>query len=195
MARKPRSQPAAAGSAEPSDGKILLTDEQCLFIVTQYACYARTFEILSRIKEKFGLEITKERLSRYNMAGMLEDPERMKRLGVLKWADHFVSARSQFQASINNIAVADQAYRLRQLDTMYARLSQKGNTAAALKVLEQAAKEIGGIYQASRAPERGAVENRATEERSVAEIKTALKERFDAFLAARANASPVEKAH
>jgi hypothetical protein len=54
--------------------------------------------------------------------------------------------RQKFRTDLDDIPVASKAVRLRILDRMARKFEDRGNFLAAAQLLEQAAKEMGGMY-------------------------------------------------
>jgi len=67
-----------------------------------------------------------------------------------KWRDLFEDTRKKFREAVAEIPIAGQAFRLRALGKIYDRHMARGNVAAAAAVLEQAAKEQGGMFTNKR---------------------------------------------
>lgn len=109
----------------------------------QLAVFERPTEIQRQLKEEFGVEVTLPALSFYN-------PDNPK-LGQ-KWKDVFAEARAKFLAETEKIAIANKAFRLRELDRMYARQANAkvANPVEVRAILEQAAKEAGDGYSNRR---------------------------------------------
>ena len=110
------------------------------FIVQALACYDTPTQVSEAVKEEFGIDIPRNQIGRY-------DPSKASGADLAqKWRDLFESTRKRFREEVAEIPIADQAYRLRQLGRLYDRSSRSGNTVLAAQLLEQAAKESGGVF-------------------------------------------------
>ncbi|HVO03840.1 MAG TPA: DUF2280 domain-containing protein [Candidatus Cybelea sp.] len=119
-----------------------LTDEIKAFIVTGLAQYDTPAEVAAAVKANFGVEVSRQQVHSYDPAGSQPPTQR--------WRDLYAATRRAFLQDAAEIAIAQKAFRLRILDRMLHRvLGQNARLTAAL--LEQAAKECGGIYE-RRAP-------------------------------------------
>lgn len=111
------------------------------FIVQQLAMFGTPQEVAALVKGEFGIEIERGQISNY-------DPTRAYYKGSKKWLEIHNATRSQFLSDTSSIAVANKAYRLRELDSIYKnqKAAKIQNTAAMKDTLEQAAKESGDAY-------------------------------------------------
>lgn len=115
-----------------------LTDEVKTFIVQQLAMYDGPTRVLTAVKVQFGIELDRQSVRFY-------DPTRGGAPGK-KWQDLFKRTRERFLDDSSDIAVSNRSVRLRRLDRMAEGLEDKGNVLGAAQLLEQAAKEVGGVY-------------------------------------------------
>lgn len=117
-----------------------LTDAHKRFIVQGLACWDTPSQVAEAVKDEFGLDVPRTQVAQY-------DPTKVAgaKLGK-RWGELFVATRSRFLEDQADIAVAQQSYRLRQLGRIYERHMQRGNVVGAASVLEQAAKESGGMF-------------------------------------------------
>ena len=111
------------------------------FIVKELACFNTPSKIAKRLQEECGVTATLSQLSFYN-------PENTQARSQLsdKWRDLFNETREQFIEGVIEIPIVHRQYRLSQLQQLYDKLKERGEIIKALKVLEQAAKETGGMY-------------------------------------------------
>ncbi len=118
----------------------------CAYIVAALACYDTPEQVAAAVKLQFGLVLSRQRIEAWH-------PERRAgaRLGT-RWRELFYETRCKLLAELDDIPIACQAYRLRVLDRIATKAEEMGNLALALEVIEQAAREVGGMYGASRAP-------------------------------------------
>lgn len=113
-----------------------------IFLIECFACFKTAGETLRAFKEEFGVEITRDAARNY-------DPQRRQSGGLAKkWRILHGEIRAAYLTKIQDIAVANQAYRLTVLqDLLEKELSAtKQNKAFTLSILEQAAKESGGHF-------------------------------------------------
>ena len=96
-------------------------------------------EAAEEAAEFLGLKITRQQVARYN-PDRATGAELSAELGAL-----FAARRAQFLKDRDNIAIGQKNFRLRELDALYRR--NRKNSILAMKILEQAAKECGGIYE------------------------------------------------
>jgi hypothetical protein len=114
-----------------------LSDADRIEIVTRLAMYDSVAEIHDSLTER-GISITHQAVSRYNPAysGVLHQ----------KWIKLFNETRERFHAEMMDEPIAQRAYRLRQLHKQYLKAEAAGQIPLAVQILEQAAKETGGIF-------------------------------------------------
>lgn len=106
-------------------------------IVTRLAMYDTVSEIHRSLLER-GIEVTIQAVANYN-------PTRNPILAQ-KWVTLFFETRERFHAEMMAEPMAQRAYRLRQLHKLYLQAEKKGAIPLAASLLEQAAKETGGLY-------------------------------------------------
>lgn len=121
-----------------------LTDAAKRFIVQALACYDTPSEVSAALKEEMGIDVPRMQVAQY-------DPTKVAGAKLArKWRDLFEDTRKAFREAVAEIPIADQAFRLRALGKIYDRHMARGNVAAAAAVLEQAAKEQGGMFTNKR---------------------------------------------
>ena len=108
-----------------------------MHIVIELACFESPAQVAATVKEKFGVQLSRQRIEAYH-------PERAAgaKLGA-KWRTVFYDTRARLLAELDNIPIACQAYRLRQLERLLERAEVMGNYAMAAQVLALAAREVG----------------------------------------------------
>lgn len=117
-----------------------LKDEHRRFIVQTLACWDSPTEVSELLREQFGIDVPRTHVAQY-------DPTKVAGQKLAKkWVDLFEATRKRFREEVAEIPIADQAYRLRQLGKIYERHLSRGNVVGAAAVLEQAAKEAGGLF-------------------------------------------------
>ena len=111
------------------------------YIVKRLACFDSPSEIAKQLKELFEIDVSLSQLSYYN-------PENTQACAQLseKWRHLFQKTREEFIDGAIEIPIVHRQYRLSQLQQLYDELKERGEIMKALKVLEQAAKETGGMY-------------------------------------------------
>lgn len=110
------------------------------FIVRALACYDTPTQVADAVKEKFNLEVSRQQVATY-------DPENVvgKALSQ-KWREIFAETREKFKSEVGEIAIANQTYRLRVLNRLLHTAEKSGNVVVAASLLEQASKEVGGLF-------------------------------------------------
>ena len=117
-----------------------LTSEQKLFIVGELAMYASPSEVAEAVFERFGVRIDRSQVARY-------DPDNVRSVSTSQeLRDCFAARRKRFLEEVDDIPIANRAYRVAQLQRMFIRARDAGNRQQAAALLEQAAKETGGSF-------------------------------------------------
>lgn len=121
-----------------------LSEAEKRFIVQALACYDTPTQVAEAVKEEFGTVLDRGHVGCY-------DPTKAagKELAK-KWRDLFEETRKRFRAEVAEIPIADQAYRLRQLQRMLQDAMSRKNVVLASQLLEQAAREAGGAFSNRR---------------------------------------------
>ncbi|WP_175920737.1 DUF2280 domain-containing protein [Burkholderia pyrrocinia] len=117
-----------------------LTDDVKAFVVRALACFDTPTQVASAVKEEFGISIERMQVAAY-------DPTKFagRKLSA-KWRALFDATRTAFLEDQASIPIANLNFRLRALERMYKHASARGNMQLAARVLEQAAKESGGVF-------------------------------------------------
>lgn len=109
-------------------------------IVQALACYDPPAQVVATVKDECGVVVTRQQVQCY-------DPEKVAGRSLAKrWSDLFFATREAFLRDAASIPVAQQSYRLRRLQRLYEQASERGNASLAAVLLEQAAKEVGGMF-------------------------------------------------
>lgn len=116
-----------------------LTAEVKREIVTRLAAYESPSEVRAAIQEVFGVDVPLPHILYYDASKPRPDL-------AAEWRELFATAREGFVQSAAAQAAAIQAVRLREIWDMYRRAKQRGNYALAASLLEQAAKDHGGMF-------------------------------------------------
>lgn len=118
----------------------VLKSQVKIFIVQQLACFDTPSQVAEAVKETFGIEVSKQQIQNY-------DPYKMQGGNLSHvFKDLFDSTRKAFLEEITQIPIVHKAYRLRGLQKSYDYFVSRKNYVAANQVLEQAAKEEGGVF-------------------------------------------------
>ena len=120
--------------------RVELSDEVKRAIVQALACYDTPSDVVKAIGDGFGLVVSRQAVERY-------DPT--KRAGATLSAELraiFETTRAAFLKETATVGIAHRVVRLRRLDRMLDRAESMGNLALAAKLLEQAAREMGGTF-------------------------------------------------
>ena len=116
-----------------------LTESTKRRIVEHLACYRSHAETAQLVNEEFEISLTPRHIRAY-------DPNTFQYAGSQRWIDYFGLVREKFALEIGSIAISHRAYRLNQLQELFYDAKDNGNLRQAMKMLEQAAKEVGCYY-------------------------------------------------
>lgn len=117
-----------------------LKDDQKLYVVQALACFDTPSQVIEAVKHEFGIDVTAQQLQAYNPA--TKAGARMSQ----RLKDIFEATRKRFLEEVGEIPIANQSYRLRQLQRMAQEAMRRKNIVLAASLLEQAAKEAGGMF-------------------------------------------------
>lgn len=108
-----------------------------IFIVQALACRDTPQEVADLVKQEFGIEVDRMQCAAY-------DPTKAagKNLSA-KFKKLFEETRKKFDKGLIDIPIANKHYRMKQYDKL---LQKTKNTVMALRIMEQAAKDSGGVY-------------------------------------------------
>ena len=118
-----------------------LSGECKQLIVQSLACFIAPSEVVAAVKLQFGIELTRQQVAFYDPtkgAGAERLSQTLR--------DLFAATRERFISSVDDVGIAHLRYRLERLQEVCDRAEARGNDFLLLKVLEQAAKEVGGWY-------------------------------------------------
>ncbi|MEB3805652.1 DUF2280 domain-containing protein [Acinetobacter pittii] len=108
-----------------------------IFIVQSLACRDTPQEVVEQVKQEFGVDISRSQCECY-------DPTKYSGRNLSKkFVELFESTREKFDEGLIDIPIANKYYRLKQYQRQ---LEKTRNVKTALKILEQAAKDIGGQF-------------------------------------------------
>ena len=75
-----------------------------IFIVQSIACYETPTQVVESVRERFGIEITRQQVESH-------DPTKVSSKGLArKWIDIFNSTRERFRKETSDIPIANKAY-------------------------------------------------------------------------------------
>lgn len=114
------------------------------FIVCQLAAFETPTAVAKLVKEEYGLDVSPQAVECYH-------PERKAgaRLSARLKAE-FYRSRERHLTSVDDIPIAHKAMRLRRLQRLADRAANSGNVVLEASLIEQAAKEAGGVYEGKR---------------------------------------------
>lgn len=121
-----------------------LNDLQKRFVVQALARYESPQDVADAFKEEFGIEVHRAQMAQY-------DPTKVSGKDMApKWRELFKQTREAFKAAVDEVPIAQQAFRLHRLGKIHDRHMARGNLIGAASILEQAAKEVGGAFTNKR---------------------------------------------
>ena len=118
-----------------------LTNAHKELIVRSLACYSSPKEIVALFKTEHGMELSLSQLTFYN-----PDTLTSARLAD-KWRQLFHTARQKYLKEVVSVPLAHKAYRLNMLQKNLDEAMSKKKIVLANKIIEQAAKEMGGVNE------------------------------------------------
>jgi hypothetical protein len=131
------------GRLQNGEAMPTLHDEIKEFIVRGLARFETPTHVADAVREKFGIEVSRQQVYRYDPANP-EPPSQ-------RWREVHAATRRAFLRDVAEVGVAQKAVRLAMLDRMVHHAMANDRFTRAAGFLEQAAKECGGIYEKGRA--------------------------------------------
>jgi len=119
------------------------------YIVQALACWDTPTQVVKAVKEEFGLDLPRQQVATYDPT-KAAGRDLSKELRAL-----FDDTRKRFKETIDDIPIANQAFRLRVIERLARDAESQGNKALVAQLVEQAAKEVGGAYTNRRQIEGG----------------------------------------
>ena len=115
-----------------------------MYIVTRLAMFDTYTEVVAGLKEDWGVDVTVKAIRRYDLCTKtaIRGGDRIAK----PLEDLFWDTREKFLVSVEDIPIANRAYRLRKMQELFDRAVEAGETEQARALLEQAAKEVGDVY-------------------------------------------------
>ena len=132
--------PTYTGHTQNEDSMPSLTDEMKEFIVMGLASFQTPSEVAEACKSTFGVEISRRHVHAY-------DPK-CAQPPAQRWLDLHAAARAAYLGELAEIGIAHKAFRLRALDQMLRYAMKHHYPDRAQSLLEQAAKESRGLFDA-----------------------------------------------
>ena len=109
-----------------------------IFIVQSLACRDTPQEVADAVKQEFGIQIERQQVAAY-------DPTKSRGKDLSKkFVELFHKTRADFDAGLIDIPIAQKFYRLKHYQKQLERNLK--NTVMSLKILEQAARDVGGQF-------------------------------------------------
>ncbi|HAV3169950.1 DUF2280 domain-containing protein [Acinetobacter baumannii] len=111
-----------------------------LYIVRSLATYETPSETARGVQEEFGIEVTKQQCEAY-------DPTKKTGKDLSEeFKAEFYRVRKEMNDNLSSIPIANIAYRLMRLQKFIDLAQFKENPVIVPSLMEQAAKEVGGLY-------------------------------------------------
>lgn len=117
-----------------------LTAPMQLAIVKALASFDTPTEIVAMVKRDFAVDVTRMQIAKYDPTKVAGEKVSAKLRAV------FEAARRTFLSNMADIPLSHLSVRLRVLQRHLEKAEGRGNDAMVLQILEQAAKECGGIF-------------------------------------------------
>jgi hypothetical protein len=114
------------------------------YIVRALATYETPSQVAEGVKAEFGLTLPRQRIAAYDPT--VKAGAKLSR----EWRELFDQTRKAFLRDTGAIGISHLPYRLRAIERMYVKAVEANDTPLALKCLQQAAEDIGGIYTNAR---------------------------------------------
>ncbi len=121
----------------------VLTDDQKLEIVTMLACFRDPGLIVDHFGQEYGIELDHRQVGSY-------DPGRMYYEAGPKWREIFDAKRKAYLEDVATVPIANQGFRLNLLNEQAALAFKNKQPALGAALLEQAAREVGGLMTNQR---------------------------------------------
>lgn len=114
------------------------TEAQKLEIVTMLACFREPATIVKHLGDEYGIETDTRQIGAY-------DPTRSYYDAGDKWRDIFDAKRKQYIEEVASVPSANQGFRLNLLHEQIVKAAREDKPALMAQLLEQVAKEVGGV--------------------------------------------------
>lgn len=120
-----------------------LTEPQKLEIVEALACFTDPTSIIAHFQREHGLDLDHKQVGRY-------DPTRPYYAAGDNWREIFEARRKGYLEDVAAVPAANQGYRLNLLQKGIAAAEKAKNWPLVAQLLEQSAKEVGGVLTNER---------------------------------------------
>lgn len=121
-----------------------LNDDVKRFIVRALACFDTPSQVVEAVKQEYRISVSRQQVECY-------DPGKHQGRNLhAKWKALFKQCRENFIEDSSEIGISHKSVRLRALARMAAKAEDGRNIALAVQIIEQAAKEVGGMYESRR---------------------------------------------
>ena len=134
--------PPFTGPLQDQEKMPTLTDEIKEFIVKGLACFDGPSQVAEAVKGTFGIEVSRQQVYVYSPTSS-QPP-------ALRWRELHAATRQAHLREIAEIGIGQKAVRLAMLDRMAQHYITNNYFLKAAVILEQAAKECGGVYENRR---------------------------------------------
>jgi hypothetical protein len=114
-----------------------LKHEHKIFIVKGFAAFQSPSELANAVNEEFRLNVTRQQVWKYHPDNPQTAP---------KWKEMYTAFRDAFIKGTTEIAISHKSFRLSELEDMRRKAKKMRNFPLAAQLLEQAAKEMGGLF-------------------------------------------------
>lgn len=146
-----------------------LSDDVKKVIVQGLACFDTPTQVAAQVKEEYGIVLPIQNILTYN-------PERHAGKDLSqKWKTIFEETRKAFLKDTAMIPIAQQSFRLRELQKLHKKAMESGNVVLAASLLEQSSKEIGGLFTNKQRVDHSGVVGTLTAEATDAQKETIAK--------------------
>lgn len=108
-------------------------------IVEHLACFHSPSEVVALIEEEFGIKLTPRQIRAY-------DPTSLQCVASERLKNLHRATRERFQNEMGSIPITHRAYRLYRLQQAFDDALGRANIRLAMRLLEQAAKEMGNWF-------------------------------------------------
>lgn len=117
-----------------------LSNEIKAFIVQALACFDSPSQVATAVRGSFGVVVSRQQVETH-------DPTRKCSKGLAKrWVALFNDTRDGFRDEMIKVPIANRAMRLRALNRMLEEAEAANNITLAIKIMDQAAREVGDLY-------------------------------------------------
>lgn len=120
-----------------------LSSEEKREIVTLLARFHTCAEVVAHMKTEYDLELTIQQIRTY-------DPTKLRFEGGATLRNLFDDVRKAYVEEVATVPIANQGFRLAELQRMYSKAVVAGNRKQAADLLRQAAEEVGGVLTNER---------------------------------------------